>query len=76
VTDQEWAANYQRLIWTLEIVRDCLNERGQTYRLADVEMAFFMIGKTNRFLWRTPHVPGSLIRVPYYVLIIGVYDGF
>jgi hypothetical protein len=45
VTRKGWADNYQRLIWTLEIVQDCLNERGQTYRLADVEMGLFMIGK-------------------------------
>jgi hypothetical protein len=45
VTPHGWADSYQKLIWTLEIVRDCLNERGQTYRLADVEMGLFMIGK-------------------------------
>jgi hypothetical protein len=47
VTDEEWAANYQRLIWTLEIVRDYLNGNGHTYRLADVEMGLFMIDKTD-----------------------------
>ena len=47
VTDEEWAANYQRLIWTLEIVRDYLNERGHTYRLADVEMGLFMMSKSD-----------------------------
>ncbi len=46
LTDDAWAENYQRLIWILEIVRDYLNGRGHTYRLADVEMALFMIGKT------------------------------
>lgn len=39
-----WAEQYQRLIWALEIIRDFLNERGNTFRLADVEMALFMIG--------------------------------
>ena len=47
LTDEAWAGNYQKLIWTLEIVRDYLNERGYTYRLADVEMGLFMIGKTE-----------------------------
>jgi hypothetical protein len=45
INDDAWAENYQRLIWTLELVRDYLNEKGHTYRLADVEMALFMIGK-------------------------------
>ncbi|GAG93918.1 unnamed protein product, partial [marine sediment metagenome] len=40
-----WAEQYQRLIWTLEIIRDHLNEKGHTFRLADIEMALFMIGK-------------------------------
>lgn len=47
VTRKGWADNYQSLIWTLEIVRDYLNEKGHTYRLADVEMGLFMIGKTD-----------------------------
>ena len=40
-----WADQYQQLIWTLEIIRDNLNSKGFTYRLADVEMALFMLGK-------------------------------
>ena len=47
VTDEEWAENYQKLIWTLGIVRDWLNEKRHTYRLADVEMGLFMMGKTD-----------------------------
>lgn len=47
LTDEAWAENYQRLIWTLEIVRDWLNEKRHTYRLADVEMGLFMMGKTE-----------------------------
>jgi len=39
-----WAEYYEKLIWTLEIIRDYLNERGYTYRLADVEMALYMMG--------------------------------
>jgi len=45
INDYVWAEQYQRLVWSLEIVRDYLNERGNTFRLADVEMALFMIGK-------------------------------
>ena len=44
-TDNRWAENYEKLIWTLEIVRDYLNEKGCTFRIADVEMALFMMGK-------------------------------
>lgn len=40
-----WADQYQKLIWTLEIIRDYMNEKGQTFRLADVEMGLFMMGK-------------------------------
>jgi hypothetical protein len=40
-----WAYQYQRLIWTLEIVRVYLNDLGHTFRLADVEMALFIMGK-------------------------------
>jgi hypothetical protein len=50
LTSESWAENYQKLIWTLEVVRDYFNERGHTYRLADIEMALFMIGKTNLFV--------------------------
>ncbi len=45
--DKTWAENYERLILALEIVRDYLNERGHTYRLADVEMGLFMMGKSD-----------------------------
>lgn len=44
-TDNRWAENYEKLIWNLEIVRDYLNEKGCTFRIADVEMALFMMGK-------------------------------
>ncbi len=47
LNDDAWAENYQRLIWTLELIRDYLNEKEHTYRLTDVEMGLFMIGKTG-----------------------------
>jgi hypothetical protein len=43
-----WAKHYQHLIWTLEIVRDYLNDIGYTLRIADVEMALFIMGKIQR----------------------------
>lgn len=39
------AANYQKLIWVLEVIRDYLNEQGYPFSSADVEMALFMMGK-------------------------------
>ena len=44
-SDSQWACNYERLIWTLEIIRDQLNAKGYSYNLSDIEMALFMIGK-------------------------------
>jgi len=44
-TQPEYAQNYQWLIWILEEIRDYMNTQGCTYRLADVEMALFMMGK-------------------------------
>jgi len=43
--DHEWAENYQRLIWTLEIVRDYLRGKSRHLRIADIEMALFMKGR-------------------------------
>ena len=45
VGDPKWAEHYERLIWTIEVIQDDLNQKGCTYRLADVEMALFMMGK-------------------------------
>ncbi len=42
---QIWAENYQKLIWTLEIIRECLKEESSHLRIADIEMALFMMGK-------------------------------
>jgi len=44
-TNKQWAENYEQLIWTLEVMRDHLNQKGYPFRIADVEMALFMMGK-------------------------------
>lgn len=44
-SDSRWGENYQRLIWTLEIIRDYLNSEGYPFSIADIEMALFMMGK-------------------------------
>jgi len=44
-SDSRWAENYQRLIWTLEIIRDYLHSEGYPFSIADIEMALFMMGK-------------------------------
>jgi hypothetical protein len=44
-SDSRWAENYQRLIWTLEIIRDYLHSEGYPFGIADIEMALFMMGK-------------------------------
>jgi hypothetical protein len=44
-SDERWAENYQRLIWTLEIIRDYLDSEGYPFSIADIEMALFMMGK-------------------------------
>ncbi len=44
-TYEQWASNYQTLIWVMEVMRDFLNEQGYPFSIADVEMALFMMGK-------------------------------
>jgi hypothetical protein len=44
-SDSRWAENYQRLIWTLEVIRDYLHSEGYPFSIADIEMALFMMGK-------------------------------
>jgi hypothetical protein len=46
-SDSRWGENYQRLIWTLEIIRDYLHLEGYPFSIADIEMALFMMGKDN-----------------------------
>ncbi|MFZ7138016.1 MAG: hypothetical protein ACOWW1_06330 [archaeon] len=46
INDKErWAIEYERVLWTIEQIKDYMNELGCTYRQADVEMALFMMGK-------------------------------
>jgi len=48
-----WARNYQRLIWTLEITRDYLNENIRKseergfLRMGEIELAFFALGRCS-----------------------------
>jgi len=44
-SDSRWAENYERLIWTLEIIRDYLHSEGYPFSIADIEMALFMMEK-------------------------------
>ena len=44
-SDERWGENYQRLIWTLEVIRDYLNSEGCPFSIADIEMALYMMGK-------------------------------
>lgn len=44
-TDIEWSSNYEKLIWTIELIRNWLNEQGYPFNVTDVEMALFMMGK-------------------------------
>lgn len=44
-TTSKWAENYKKLIWTLEVISNCLNVKGYPFTIADVEMALFMIGR-------------------------------
>jgi hypothetical protein len=45
ISHTEWGKNYEHLIWITGLIRDFMNENGCTYRMADVEMALFMMGK-------------------------------
>ena len=47
-SDARWGENYQRLIWTLEIIRDYLHSEGYPFSIADIEMALFMMGKNKK----------------------------
>ena len=44
-SEKQWAEDYEKLIWILEVIRDWLNEQGYPFNVADVEMALFMMGK-------------------------------
>jgi len=45
VKKHQWALDYQKLVWTLEIVHYHLKEKAPNCRIADIEMALFMKGK-------------------------------
>lgn len=45
-SDKRWAENYQRLIWTLELITDYLHSEGYPFSVADIEMALFVMGKS------------------------------
>ena len=38
-----WAENYERLLWTMGIIRDYFKEKSHKLRIADIEMALFMM---------------------------------
>jgi hypothetical protein len=44
-TKSDWASDYERLIWTIEIMREYFKARKQPLRAADIEMALFIIGE-------------------------------
>jgi len=44
--EHEWAENYQKLVWTLEIIRECLKAKSHNCRIADIEMTLFMMGRS------------------------------
>lgn len=44
-TNEQWAKDYEKLIWILEVIRNWLNEQGFPFNIADVEIALFMMGK-------------------------------
>jgi len=44
-SDERWGENYLHLIWTLEVIKECLNKEGYPLSIADIEMALFIMGK-------------------------------
>jgi len=44
-TKNEWAINYERLIWVVEIIKDYFMSKGIKITAAELEMALFMIGE-------------------------------
>ncbi|MBL7079602.1 transposase [Candidatus Bathyarchaeota archaeon] len=45
MSNRVWAQDYQKLTWILEAFREYLGPRNIHFRLADVEMAVFMLGQ-------------------------------
>lgn len=40
-----WAENYERLLWTLEIIQEHFRKESSKPRVVDIEMALFMMGR-------------------------------
>lgn len=40
----DWAENYQKLLWVMEVIRNELNDAGYPFNISDVEMALTMMG--------------------------------
>lgn len=40
----EWALNYERLIWVVEIIKEYFLSKGAKFKAADIEIALFMMG--------------------------------
>ena len=43
--NRRWATNYERLIWTIEIMQEYFREKTYSLRTADIEMALFVMGE-------------------------------
>lgn len=44
-TKSGWAMNYERLIWTIEIMQNYFKTKNRSLRAADVEIALFVLGE-------------------------------
>lgn len=53
-TPTDWAENYQKLIWTLQIIKNELNQQGYPFNTADVEMALYTIEQNTHQQTNTP----------------------
>lgn len=45
MSDDVKAENYEKLIWTLEIIRDHFKKKSLNLKLSEIEMSLFMMGK-------------------------------
>jgi len=43
VSYQKWSEDYQKLIWILEVMRAYFYDKVRQYRVADLEMALFIM---------------------------------
>ena len=44
-TKKSWATNYERLIWTIEVMQEYFKMKSYSLRVADIEMALFVMGE-------------------------------